>query len=134
MKMQSLLGLCLGGCLVFAGSAALADDKNKSDNRSARAVQVQIDKQGRKTAPDDSSNAAQSAAAKPSANVTMAMPSGNQVQQTNADGSVSVQLGTANLKYLYVSVDEDGQMNVTHRTKEELDAPAESQTTDKGEE
>jgi hypothetical protein len=131
MKKQMLLGLCLGGCLVIAGPAAMADD-GKSNNRSARAVQVHLDKDGRKTAPDDSSVAIQAATIEPSANVSMIMPSEHQAPQLNADGSTSMQLGAENLKYLYLTVGEDGQMTMSHRSSKELDMSADTKESNEG--
>jgi hypothetical protein len=131
MKKQMLLGLCLGGCLTIAAAPAMADD-GKSNNRSARAVQVHIDKEGRKTAADDSSVAVQAASVEPSANVSMIMPSMNQAPQLNADGSTSVRLGTESLKYLFVTVGEDGQMAMSHRSSDEVDAMSDVKESDKG--
>lgn len=131
MKKQMLLGLCLGGCLVIAGPAAIADD-GKSNNRSARAVQVHIDKEGKKTAPDDSSAVVQAAPAKPSANISMIMPATNQAPQVNADGSMSVQLGAESLTYLVLTVAEDGRATMSHQSSGDLDAASDVKESGEG--
>jgi len=135
MKIQTLLGLCLSGSLLFAGSAAMADD-NKSNNRSARAVQVHIDKEGRKTAPDDSDAAVASAVATQTAiasDVSKVMPAENSDVQYNADGSMSAQLGSSNLKYLVMTVDEDGTKSVTHQSADKLESVSMTKPTKSGE-
>ena len=134
MKIQTLLGLCLSGSLLFAGSAAMADDdkSNKSNNRSARAVQVHIDKEGRKTAPDDSREVAEAAPTTQSSNASMIMPSENQAPQVHSNGSVTMQLGQESMKYLVLTVGEDGQMTMTHQSPDNIGKQIEAQESEKG--
>ena len=134
MKIQSVLGLCLSGCLLIAGPLALADDdKDKSNNRSARAVQVHIDKDGRKTAPADSDDAALTSVATATATdsrLSKVMPAQNSEVQYNADGSASAQLGRSNLKYLVMKIDEDGEKSVSHQTAQDLESASMTESSE----
>ena len=135
MKIQTLLGLCLSGSLLFAGSAAMADD-NKTNNRSARAVQVHIDKQGRKTAPAESDAAVTTSAATVTAvdsGLSKVMPAQNSDVQHNADGSMSAQLGSASMKYVVMTIDEDGKKSVQHVTAENLESLSTTESAESGE-
>jgi hypothetical protein len=109
---------------MIAGPLALADN-DKSNNRSARAVQVHIDKDGKKTAPADSDAASTASAASPTvtdSGFSRFMPATNSEVQYNADGSASAQLGSSNMKYLVMTIDEDGEKSVSHQTAEDLES------------
>lgn len=125
MKTQSVLGLCLSACLLLAGPAAMADKgKGKDKPKNARAMQVQIDKKTGKimNEADDSKLTAETAAAKAETIVDAKgmMPVEAEPPQYHADGSVSAKLGTKNLEYLVVTIDENGEKTLSHQKADEL--------------
>lgn len=130
MKIQPVLGLCLGITLLCAAPAAMAD---KDAPKNARAVQVQLDKKtGKKlSAPDDSDLSAEIAAAEPIVDTKGIMPAAAEPQQYHADGTVSARLGTENLEYLVMTVGENGEKSLSHQKLEHLKLQAPPQ--DKGE-
>ena len=139
MKFKSLLGLCLSGSLLLAGQAALAgDDKEKSNNRSDRAVQVHIDKEtGRKVSQDDATEAASDAALAqsttvPASQLDLVMPAQSQDLGTNADGVKSARLGQESLNYLTVTIDENGNKEFSHQKSSELEQFSKETPTEKG--
>lgn len=133
MKFKSILGLCLSGSLLFAGQAALADKgKKKSNNRSEQAVQVHIDKEtGKKIGAADDSNLGAKEEASTVVDVSGMMPVESEPAQYHADGSMSAKIGTEHLKYLVMTVDENGEKAIMHQNSDEIDLEA---TVDKGEE
>ena len=135
MKDKTILGLCLSAGLLLTGPTALADnDDGKSNSRSARAVQVHIDKDtGRKTAPDDSNLAVQAATVVVPDGASKIMPAENSDVQYNSDGSMSAQLGIENLQYLVMTIDEDGERTVSHQSIEDIESNSITTKTDKGE-
>jgi hypothetical protein len=137
MKTQLLLGLCLSAGLLLAGPAAFADNgKGKSNAKGARAVQVQIDKKtGKKIAPDDSDAAVQATptTAAVAGDLSKVMPAQNSDVKYNADGSMSAQLGSANLKYLVMTIDEDGNRTVNHQTADSIESGPAAKQTESGE-
>lgn len=138
MKLKSLLGLCLSGSLLFAGQAALADknDKEKSNNRSERAVQVHVDKDTGQKIPEDDSAPSVSAVStsSPSApdGLDRVMPEKNQAPQDHGDGVTSVQLGQESMRYLTVTIGEDGEISTKHETLEEFENKTELSAEEKG--
>jgi hypothetical protein len=137
MKIRSILGLCLSGSLLFAGQAALADnDKEKSNNRSARAVQVHVDKDtGQKIPEDDSAaSAAEVSATSVSSSDAMdrLMPAENQAPVEHSNGATSVRLGQESMRYLTVTIDENGEMHTTHQTLDEFENETELSAEEKG--
>ena len=140
MKIQSVLGLCLSGSLLLAGQAALADnDKEKSNNRSARAVQVQIDKDtGRKVAEDDSSAAAASSASAvqtttlSDSQLDRLMPEKTEEISTRADGIKEIRLSQDSLQFFTVTIDESGNKKFSHQPTEELSATSTKLESEKG--
>lgn len=134
MKIQSVLGLCLSGSLLLAGQAALADNgKEKSNNRSEQAVQVHLDKEtGKKMgAADDSNLGATEEAAAPIVDTNGMVPVKSEPAQYHADGSMSAKIGTEHLKFLVMTVDENGEKAILHQESDEIDLEA---TVEKGEE
>jgi hypothetical protein len=118
--------------LLLVGPRAMADD-NKSNNRSARAVQVHIDKDGRKAAPADSDDrviTSVTAVTAADSDLTKIMPVENSDVQHNADGSMSAQLGSANLKYLVMAIDENGKKSVSHQTAENLESVSKTESAE----
>jgi hypothetical protein len=132
MKIQTVLGLCLSGSLLLTGQVALAAD-GKSNNRSERAVQVHIDKEtGKKmAAADDSNLGATEEAAAPIVDTSGMMPVKSEPAQYHADGSMSAKIGTEHLKFLVMTVDENGEKAILHQDSDKIDLEA---TVDKGEE
>jgi len=137
MKIESVLGFCLSGCLMFAGPLAFADNNNdKSDNRSARAVQVHIDKEGRKITPadaDDATVASVAVATATDSDVSKMMPVENSEVRHHADGSMSARLGSRNMKYLVMTINEDGEKSVSHQTMEDLKSVSPTESAESGE-
>lgn len=138
MNTQLLLGLCLSAALMLAGPVAFADNgKGKSNAKGARAVQVQIDKKtGKKIAPDDSDAAVQAsptAAAAAASDLSKVMPAQNSDVKYNADGSMSAQLGSENLKYLVMTIDEDGNRTVNHQTADSIESGPVTKQIESGE-
>ena len=134
MKIQTVLGFCLSGCLMMVGPLAVADnDKDKSNNRSARAMQVQLDKKTGKimNQADDSDLAAKAAEAETIVDTKGMMPVESEPPQYHADGSVSAKLGTKNMKYLVLTVGENGAKTLSHQKEDDLNLKAIEQ--DKGE-
>lgn len=129
MKTQTLLGLCLSASLVLAAPAAMADKgkgKGKPQAAKAQAMQIQIDKKtGKKmSAPDDSDLSVKPAASETVVDQSGRMSLKSQGPQYHADGSISAKLGTENMEYLVLRVDEDGKKIISHQTPEEFDAQA----------
>lgn len=127
MKTQTLLGLCLSASLVLAAPAAMADKgKGKSEAKKAQAMQIQIDKKtGKKlSAPDDSDLSVKPAATEAVVDTSGRMSVKSQGPQYHADGSISAKLGTENMEYLILKVDEDGKKIISHQTSKEFDAQA----------
>lgn len=121
MKIQSLLGLCLGASLLLAGPVALAD-KGKDKPKNARAMQVQLDKKtGRiMNEADDADLTAKASSAEAVVDAKGIMPTQGEAPQYHADGSVSAKLGTENLKYLVLTIDDDGNKTLTHQKLDNL--------------
>lgn len=121
MKIQSTLGLCLSVALLLGGAAAHAD-KGKSKPKNARAMQVQLDKNGKKlSAPDDSNLSSKTASADSIVDAKGMMPSKSEPARYHADGSISARLGTESLEYLVMTVDNKGNKELSHQKADELD-------------
>ena len=130
MKSRSLLGLGLSVCLLMAGPAIA--DANKDKPKNARAMQVQLDKKtGKKlSAPDDSQKSAV-AAAESVVDTKGMMPTQAEPPQYHADGSISARIGTENLKFLVISMDENGNKTLSHQRINDVNLEPSEQ--DKGE-
>lgn len=129
MKSLTLLGLSLGVSLFLAGPAVAEKGKDKPKN--AKAMQIQLDKKtGKKlSAPDDSEQSAE--AATPVLDTRGMMPTKAEPPQYHADGSISARIGTENLKFLVVTIDENGNRTLTHQPINDVDLELSAQ--DKGE-
>lgn len=136
MKAQTVLGLCLSGCLFVAGPAALADKpENKSNNRSDRAIQVHIDKEtGKKIPEDDAAGTAPAAASAPakSGGESLGMPEKSEAPVRHENGMTSVRLGQDSLKYLTVTVGEDGEKTFQHQSSADMEEQSKETPADKG--
>mgnify|MGYP000140306159 CR=1 FL=1 len=130
MKSLTMLGLCLSVGLLLAGPATAENGKDKPKN--AKAMQVQLDKKtGKKlSAPDDSEQSVAAADA-PIVDTKGMMPMQSEPLQYHADGSVSARIGTENLKFLVVSIDENGNKTLTHQPINDVNLELSEQ--DKGE-
>ena len=130
MKSLTLLGLSLSVCLLLAGPAIA--DKGKDKPKNARAMQVQLDKKtGKKlSAPDDSEQTAE-VAAEAIVDTKGIMPVQADPPQYHANGSMSAKIGTENLKFLVVSIDEDGNKTMSHQPINDVELELSKQ--DKGE-
>ncbi len=150
MRMQNLLGPCLGVCLMLAGIAAQAEDENSESAPAAAGVRTHIDgKTGKKTPSDDSDLAqagtraaapgAQAAAASRQAaelariSARIGMPVDSQAPVRNADGSLSARVGLKEMTYLVMTIDKDGKRSVSHRTLDELSVEEPAAAPDSGE-
>lgn len=130
MKLLTLLGLSLGVSLLLAGPAVA--DKGKDNPKNAKAMQIQLDKKtGKKlSAPDDSEQPFE-AAAEAIVDTRGMMPIRAEPPQYHADGSMSARIGIENLKFLVVTMDEEGNKTVTHQPIDDVNLELSEQ--DKGE-
>jgi hypothetical protein len=130
MKSLILLGLSLSISLLLAGPVIA--DKGKDKSKNARAMQVMLDKKSGKklSAPDDSEQTAP-AAAEAVVDTKGMMPVKAEPPQYHADGSISAKVGTENLKFLVVSIDEDGNKTMSHQSINDVNLELSHQ--DKGE-
>ena len=130
MKSRSLLGLCLGVSLLVAGPAIA--DKGNDKPKNARAMQVMLDKNtGKKLSAPDDSEQTTAAAAETVIDTKGIMPTQAEPPQYHADGSMSARIGTENLKFLVVTMDADGNKNMSHQRIDNVDLELTQQ--DKGE-
>ena len=136
MNTKSVLGLGLSGILLLAGPAALADkNANPAGSGKARAVQVHIDKDtGRKTVPDDSAADAEGLSPESAAIVDESgtMAARNQPLQHHADGSMSIRFGTESMKFVVLTIADDGQKKITHESLDDFAGRPEEQSSDTG--
>ena len=130
MKSLILLGLSLSISLLLAGPAIA--DKGKDKSKNARAMQVMLDKKSGKklSAPDDSEQTAP-AAAEAVVDTKGVMPVQAEPPQYHADGSISAKVGSENLKFLVVAIDEDGNKTMSHQPINDVNLELSQQ--DKGE-
>ena len=130
MKSLTLLGLSLGVSLLLAGPAIA--DKGKDKPKNAKAMQVQLDKKtGKKlSAPDDAEPSAE-AIGETVVDTRGMMPAKAEPPQYHADGSMSARIGIENLKFLVVTMDEDGNKTLTHQPIDDVNLELSEQ--DKGE-
>jgi hypothetical protein len=151
MKMLKVLGPGLGVCLMLAGFTAQADAEPQ-DSATAAGLRIQIDpKTGKKTTAADDSDLARtqpgSRAAAPGArdaaassrqaadlaniSAKLGVPVDSPAPVRNADGSLSARVGLNDMKYLVMTIDQDGKRSVSHRTLDQLpdDEPAKAPDT-----
>jgi hypothetical protein len=142
MKKRSILGLCLGlGMAMAAASAQAEPGKGKAlglsgQSLGAKSSQIQIDrKTGRKTLPDDSPRGADAPARAPLPTdaATSIMPLEAGAVRRHADGSISAELGLRQMKFVTMTIDEDGQRRVEHQSLESFEATTKEPMADKGE-
>ena len=137
MRKRPMLGLCLGVSMALSVVSAQADPGNgKAKGHSGPAMQIQIDKNtGKKIRPDDSAqvSAASAAAATTTAAASGLMPLESSGPRQHADGSVSAQLGLRQMKFVTMSIDENGNREVEHQTLESFETTTQAATADEGE-
>ena len=141
MKLRLLLGTSLSLCILLAGPAANADNTNgKAHEKSAPAVQVQIDKKtGKKTQPDDSELvelaelASQTDRGLEAAAAAVGLPVESAPPELNADGSMAAKVGLRDMKYAVVTISEDGQKSFSHQSANELTEQTDVHVHDAGE-
>lgn len=142
MRKPEQYGLCLGMALALVAAApyAIADDETPK-LKPLPAMQIQIDAAtGRKTLNDDAdagtqalatrSTSAQSASANA---LSAAMPSRSSATTIAADGTLSVDLGLEHMKFLVMSIDDEGERQLSHQPITET-ALEDAANTTKGEE
>ena len=134
MRKRPMLGLCLGVSMALSVVTAQADPGN--GKAKGHSMQIQIDKKtGKKIRPDDSAqvSAASAAAATTTAAASGLMPLESSGPRQHADGSVSAQLGLRQMKFVTMSIDENGNREVEHQTLESFEATTQESTADEGE-
>jgi hypothetical protein len=114
-------------------SAQADPGKGKAKGHSGPAMQIQIDKKtGKKISPDDSAQVS-AAAATTAAAASGIMPLESSGARRHADGSVSAQLGLRQMKFVTMSIDENGNREVEHQTLGSFEATTQESTANKGE-
>jgi hypothetical protein len=78
----------------------------------------------------DDSNLGATEAAAPVVDTSGMMPVQSEPVQYHSDGSSSARIGTEHLKFLVMTVDEDGAKAIVHQEADEIDLEA---SVDKGE-
>ena len=135
MRKRLVLGLSLSVILPLSVVSAQADPgTGKAKGHSGPAMQVQIDKKtGLKINPDDSVPVAATAATITTAAASGLMPLDSSGAQRHADGTISAQLGLRQMKFMTMSIDENGNREVEHQTLERFQATSETPVADEGE-
>jgi len=97
-------------------------------------MQIQIDKKtGKKITPDDSAPLPAAATTTTTAAASGLMPLESSGPRQHADGSVSAQLGLRQMKFVTMSIDENGNREVEHQTLESFEATTQESTANEGE-
>ena len=132
MRKRPMLGLCLGVSMALSVVSAQADPGN--GKAKGHAMQIQIDKKtGKKIRPDDSAPLPAAATTTTTAAASGLMPLESSGPRQHADGSVSAQLGLRQMKFVTMSIDENGNREVEHQTLESFEATTQESTADEGE-
>ena len=137
MRNRIVLGLCLGLAMALSFAPAQANDKANGKAK-GHDMQVKIDKKtGKKISREDDSVEAAKETANDSTVVSAAasglMPLQSSGERHHADGSVSAKLGERQMKFVTMSIDENGKRSVKHQTLEEFEAKTEEPAADEGE-
>lgn len=132
MRKRPMLGLCLGVSMALSVVTAQADPGN--GKAKGHAMQIQIDKKtGKKIRPDDSAPLPAAATTTTTAAASGLMPLESSGPRQHADGSVSAQLGLRQMKFVTMSIDENGNREVEHQTLESFEATTQESTANEGE-
>jgi len=127
-----MLGLCLGVSMALSVVSAQADPGN--GKAKGHAMQIQIDKKtGKKITPDDSAPLPAAATTTTTAAASGLMPLESSGPRQHADGSVSAQLGLRQMKFVTMSIDENGNREVEHQTLESFETTTQESTANEGE-
>ena len=127
-----MLGLCLGVSMALSVFTAQADPGN--GKAKGHAMQIQIDKKtGKKIRPDDSAPLPAAATTTTTAAASGLMPLESSGPRQHADGSVSAQLGLRQMKFVTMSIDENGNREVEHQTLESFETTTQESTANEGE-
>jgi len=127
MRNTPILSLCLGVSMLFAAHTVYADPGKGSEQKSARAMQIQIDKtSGRKIGASDSDaelNQAASTTVNGLEDATSALLANKSLPPVlHADGTLSAQVGTEQMKYVVMTVGKDGQRSFSHTSAESIES------------
>jgi len=132
MRKRPMLGLCLGVSMALSVVSAQADPGN--GKAKGHSMQIQIDKKtGKKITPDDSAPLPAAATTTTTAAASGLMPLESSGPRQHADGSVSAQLGLRQMKFVTMSIDENGNREVEHQTLESFEATTQESTANEGE-
>lgn len=132
MRKRPMLGLCLGVSMALSVVSAQADPGN--GKAKGHAMQIQIDKKtGKKITPDDSAPLPAAATTTTTAAASGLMPLESSGPRQHADGSVSAQLGLRQMKFVTMSIDENGNREVEHQTLESFETTTQESTANEGE-
>jgi len=132
MRKRPMLGLCLGVSMALSVVTAQADPGN--GKAKGHSMQIQIDKKtGKKIRPDDSAPLPAAATTTTTAAASGLMPLESSGPRQHADGSVSAQLGLRQMKFVTMSIDENGNREVEHQTLESFEATTQESTANEGE-
>ena len=132
MRKRPMLGLCLGVSMALSVVSAQADPGN--GKAKGHAMQIQIDKKtGKKITPDDSAPLPAAATTTTTAAASGLMPLDSSGPRQHADGSVSAQLGLRQMKFVTMSIDENGNREVEHQTLESFETTTQESTANEGE-
>ena len=132
MRKRPMLGLCLGVSMALSVVSAQADPGN--GKAKGHSMQIQIDKNtGKKIRPDDSAPLPAAATTTTTAAASGLMPLESSGPRQHADGSVSAQLGLRQMKFVTMSIDENGNREVEHQTLESFETTTQESTANEGE-
>jgi hypothetical protein len=137
MEKRTMLGLCLGVSMALSFVSAQADDSAKGEAK-GHAMQIKVDKKtGKKIGRDDDTAEVDKVSAADSTVDSLTasgiMPLESSDVRHHADGSVSAQLGLRHMKFVTMSIDENGNREVEHQTLESFEATRKESTADEGE-
>lgn len=134
MKTRSLIGLGLCVALATMAPAAIADQDSKSGKKKGKAQQVQTDAQGHKITGTDQPSDEGSTSTVTFVDARGFMSPQAEPVQYRSDGSKSARLGLENLKYVVVTIDDNGLRTLSHRSYEDIQkgfAPTKTETEEK---
>ncbi len=134
MKTRPILGLCLGVSLALSAASVQADPGN--GKAKGHAMQIQIDKKtGRKTMPDDSvQTSTETASSVADDSAATFMPLEGRLLPSNGAGTgQTAQIGLRQMKFMTMTIDENGNRHVDHKTLDEIESDTTESTTAKGE-
>jgi hypothetical protein len=136
MKLKPMLALYAGASLLLVSPAVFADD-----DHAASAMQMMIDeKTGNKIEHEDDAGHAPAVMSTGipdtggNSNISAMIPATTPAPQTNADGSMSAQIGLEYFKYLVVTKNEQGEAVFTHVPADQFEVkklPASSEQEEK---